>query len=111
MKHGLDEPYIFCDVVLKSSDLKFTHLNTNDQKKKLDIVVYLKDYTIYCDNKILLEAVFMILYELLGEKSMVQDLNFVQLGQMPEDESHLIQLYELKWYIDSLPNQLTKKIS
>ena len=102
MKLGRDEPYVFCDVVLKTSELKFAQLNPNDQKKKLDIVVYLKDYTIYCDNTILLEAVFMILYDLLGEKSMVEGLNLVQLGQMPEDESTLIQLYELHWYIDRI---------
>ena len=102
MKQGLDEPYIFCDVVLKSSELKFADLNPNDNKKKLDIIVYLKDYTIYCDNQVLLEAVFMILYDLLGEKAMVEDLNFVQLGQMPEDSSNLIQLYELQLYIDQI---------
>lgn len=102
MKQGLDEPYIFCDLVLKSSELKFTPLNYDNQRKKLDIVVYLKNYTIYCDNQILLEAVFMILYDLLGEKSMVEDLNFVQLGQMPEDENRLVKLYELQEYIDTI---------
>lgn len=111
MKQGLDEPYVFCDLVLKSSELKFTLINPDEQKKKLDIVVYLKDYTIYCDNQILLEAIFMILYDLLGEKSMVEDLNFVQLGQMPEDERALIQLCELQWYIDSFNNQSIKKNS
>jgi hypothetical protein len=100
MKQGLDEPYVFCDVVLKSSELKFALLDPNDQKKKLDIVVYLKDYTIYCDNQILLEAVFMILYDLLGEKSMVENINFVQLGQMPSNENNLVKLYELQSYID-----------
>lgn len=100
MKQGLDEPYIFCDLVLKGSELKFALINPGDQKKKLDIVVYLKDYTIYCDNNILLEAVFMILYDLLGEISMVEDLNFVQLGQMPDDDSNLIKLHELQAYID-----------
>ncbi len=102
MKQCLDEPYIFCDLVLKSSELKFAPLNPKDQKKKLDIIVYLKEYTIYCDNQILLEAVFMILYDLLGEKSMVEDLNFVQLGQMPDDNSGLVQLYELQKYIDKI---------
>jgi hypothetical protein len=109
MKQGLDEPYIFCDLVLKSSELKFAQLNPNDQKKKLDIVVFMKDYTIYCDNQILLEAVFMIMYDLLGEKSMVEDLNFVQLGQMPEDASTLIELYELQEYIDKINNSNFKK--
>jgi hypothetical protein len=102
MKQGLDEPYVFCDVVLKSSELKFAPLNSNGQKKKLDIVVYLKDYTIYCDYQILLEAVFMILYDLLGEKSMVDDLNFVQLGQMPDNDKSLVEIYELQAYIDKI---------
>lgn len=102
MKQGLDEPYIFCDLILKNSELKFAHLNPNDQNKKLDIVVYLKDYTIYCDYHILLEAAFMILYDLLGEKSMVEDLNFVQLWQMPEEETNLVHLYELQAYIDRI---------
>ncbi len=102
MKQGLDEPYIFCDLVLKSSELKFAPLNPKIQKKKLDIIVYLKVYTIYCDNQILIEAVFMILYDLLGEKSMVEDLNFVQLGQMPEDDTQLVQLYEIQEYIDKI---------
>ena len=102
MKEGLDEPYIFYDLVLKSSELKFAPLNPSDQKKKRDIVVYMKDYTIYCDNQILLEAIFMILYDLLGEKSMVEDLNFVQLGQMPENETNLVQLHELQSYLDKM---------
>lgn len=109
MKQGLDEPYVFCDVVLKSSDLKFTQLNSNDQKKKLDIVVYLKDYTIYCENQILLEAIFMILYDLLGEKSMVEDLNFVQLGQMPVDNINLVELHELQAYIEKINSQAIHK--
>ena len=44
----------------------------------------------------------MILYDLLGEKSMVQDLNFVQLGQMPEDDNNLTKLHELQFYIDKI---------
>lgn len=102
MKQGLDDPYIFCDLVLKTSELKFAPLNSDEQKKKLDLIVYLKDQTIYCDNTILLEAVFMIMYDLLGEKSMVDNLNFLQLGQMPDDSSKLIHLYELKYYIDKV---------
>jgi len=50
----------------------------------------------------------MILYDLLGEKSMVHDLNFVQLGQMPEDATKAIQLYELHEYISKL-NLLHRK--
>ena len=109
MKQGLDDPYIFCDLVLKTSELKFAQLNPYDQKKKLDIIVYLKDYTIYCDNSILLEAIFMILYDLLGEKSMVEDLNFVQLGQMPVDNINLVELHELQAYIEKINSQAIHK--
>lgn len=33
---------------------------------------------------------------------MVKDLNFVQLGQMPEDNSSLLRLYALHAYIDTI---------
>lgn len=110
MKQGQDTPYFFCDLVLKTSELKFAPLNPNELKKKLDIVVYLKDFSLYCNNKILLEAVFIIMQDLLGEKSMYENLNFVQLGQMPEDDSHLIELYELQQYIDRI-NALNSNIN
>ncbi len=109
MKQGLDEPYIFCDLVLKSSELKFAPLNPDEKKQKLDIIIYLKDYTIYCDNQILLEAVFMILYDLLGEKSMVEDLNFIQLGQMPDDSNNVVHLYELHEYIGKINTKGNKR--
>jgi len=51
----------------------------------------------------------MILYDLLGEKSMVEDLNFVQLGQMPDDDSNLIKLHELQAYIDQINKKAIPK--
>jgi len=103
MKQGLDEPYVFCDVVLKSSELKFAQLNPNDQNKKLDIVVYMKDYTIYCDNQILYEAVFVIMHDILGEKALYENINFVELAQVPSEESiELIYLYDLQYYLEEI---------
>ena len=92
MKQGLDEPYVFCDLVLKSSELKFAPLNPNDQKKKLDIIVYLKDYTIYCDNSILLEAVFLILYDLLWRKIDMQISGIKTVYFSPSGLLHRINL-------------------
>ena len=102
MVDGLDKPYVFCDVVLKTSELKFLPLEHETNKTKLDVIVYLKDYSIYCNNKILLEAIFIIMQDLLGEKSLFDNLNLIQLGQMPEEEQNLIKLYELQWYIDEI---------
>ncbi|MBC7524707.1 MAG: hypothetical protein H7239_09740 [Flavobacterium sp.] len=100
MEAGLDAPYVFCDLVIKTSDLKFSHLNPDSPKCKLDIIVHLKDYSIYFENKILLDAVFIVIQDLLGEKSFYENLNFVQLGKMPENTSSLIPIYELQEYID-----------
>lgn len=100
MEAGMDEPYIFCDLVMKTSDMKFTPLNPDSPKSKLDIMIHLIDYSIYYDNKILLDAVFIVVQDLLGEKSLFENLNFVQLGKMPEDTSNLIPIYELQTYID-----------
>ena len=33
---------------------------------------------------------------------MVEDLNFVLLGQMPADEINLVHIYELQEYIDKI---------
>jgi hypothetical protein len=33
---------------------------------------------------------------------MMEDLNFVQLGQMPDDDKGLVELYELQEYIDKI---------
>ena len=41
-----------------------------------------------------------MLQHLLGEKSLSQDLDFVELAQMPEDSSGLMRLSELQLYID-----------
>ena len=51
----------------------------------------------------------MILYDLLGEKSMVEDVNFIQLGQMPEDDRNLIKLHELQAYIDQVNKKAVRK--
>lgn len=108
MIDGLDKPYIFCDLVLKTSELKFQPLEPTAANRKLDVIVFLKDYSIYCNSKILLEAVFIIMQDLLGEKSFHDNLNFVQLGQMPEEEGHLIQLYDLQVYIDEINKRNNK---
>lgn len=43
--------------------------------------------------------------DLLGEKFMRENINLVQLAQMPEQADDLIYLYDLQVYIDSLNEQ------
>lgn len=67
------------------------------------MIVYLKDFTVHCKNKNLLQVVFIIMQDLLGEKSLFQNINFVELAQMPENEpNEMIQLFELQAYLDRL---------
>lgn len=99
---GFDEPYVMQDITLKMSDLKFIPFEY-DGKKKIDIIVYLKNYTIYSHNKNLKTLVSIMLQDLLGEKSMAENINLVQLAQMPEQEDdELIYLYDLQLYLDEI---------
>jgi hypothetical protein len=101
---GLDEPYTFLEITLKASEIKFLPLNYNDKIKKLDIIIYLKNYKIHCNTKILQQAIYIILQDLLGEKALYQNINFVQLTQLPNNTVELIELYELQFYIDTINN-------
>lgn len=78
-------------------------MDYDEEKSKLDLIVYFKkNSTFHCDNKILLQAVFIIIQDVLVEKSLFKNLNFVQLAQMPPDEKDLIYLYNLQLYIDNI---------
>ena len=102
MEAGLDKPYVFKDIILKASELKFMPLEYENEKK-IDMIVYLKDFTVHCKNKNLLQVVFIIMQDLLGEKELFQNINFVELAQMPEqEENELIHLYELQFYLDEI---------
>lgn len=99
---GEDEPYIFQDITLKTSELKFIPLEY-DGEKKIDMIVYLKNFTIYSHNKNLPTLINIMLQDLLGEKSMTENINFVQLAQMPEQQDdEMIYLYDLQLYIDDV---------
>jgi hypothetical protein len=101
---GLDDPYIFQEITLKTCEIKFLPLNYDDKIKKLNIIIYLKNYKIHCDTKILQHAIYIILQDLLGEKSKHQNINFVQLAYLPYNTEELIELYELQYYIDEVNN-------
>jgi len=48
-------------------------------------------------------VVFIIMQDLLGEKALFQNINFVELAQMPEqEENELIHLYDLQFYLDEI---------
>jgi hypothetical protein len=99
---GLDEPYIFQDITLKISELKFKPLLYNENIEKLDIIIFLKNYNLLCDTKTLKQTIYIILQELIGEERLYQKISLIQLAQTTNEEEDLIQLYELQWYLDAL---------
>lgn len=102
MEAGLDKPYVFKDITLKASDIKFEALQF-ENCKKIDMIVYLKNYTVHCNNKNLLEVVYIIIQDIIGEKSLFENINFVELAQIPEQENdELIYLYDLQYYLDEI---------
>lgn len=99
---GLDEPYVFQEITIKTSEIKFLPLNYDDNIKKLDIIIYLKNYTINCNTKTWQQIIYIILQDVLGEKSFHQNINFVQLAKLSNTSEDLIELYELQFYIDTI---------
>lgn len=107
LEAGRDTPYIFQDIMLKTSELKFIPLES-DGEKKIDMIVYLKNFTIYSQNKNLIQLIFIMMQDLLGEKALHENINFVELAQMPgEKNNDLINLYELQFYLDKLNSQIS----
>lgn len=74
MESGLDKPYVFKDINLKASELKFMPFEY-EGVKKIDIIVYLKNFTIHCTNKCLLHMVFIIMQDNIGGKSLLGHKN------------------------------------
>lgn len=108
-KQGIDNPYIFQDFELKTSELYFKPLEFNTFQKKMKIVVYLKNYKYHFDNDFIDEAVYIIIQELIGEENFKKTISLVQLAQLPENPKNLIHLYELQEYIDFL-NKINRRV-
>jgi hypothetical protein len=108
-KQGIDNPYIFQDFELKTSELYFKPLEFNTFQKKMKIVVYLKNYKYHFDNDAIDEAVYIIIQDLIGEENFKKTISLVQLAQLPENPKNLVHLYELQEYIDFL-NKLNRRV-
>ncbi len=107
-KQGLDDAYIFPDFELKTSEAYFSILDFNIEKKKLNLIVYLKNYRFHFDNGFLQEAVYIMIEDLVGEMAVKKHISFVQLAQLSNNPKNLIRLYELQEYIERL-NLLNRK--
>jgi len=102
METWIDALHIFQDITLKKSDFTFIPLEY-DGEKKIDIVFYIKNFTIFAHNKNLPTLINILFQDLHGEKSMDENGSFVQLAQIPgQDDHEMIHLYELQYYLDEV---------
>lgn len=99
---GLDKPYIFQEITLKASEFKFLTLEYHKKTHKFDIIVFFKNYNLYCDTKTLQQAIFIILQDILGENYLSKNINLVQLAQMPDNKEELIYLYDFQMFLEIL---------
>ena len=89
-------------MTLKAIELTFLPLEYHEVSQKFDIVVFLKNYNFYCDTKTLQKAIFIFIQDILGEKSLYQNINFVQFPPAPDNKEGLIQLYAFQLFLDNL---------
>ncbi|EIA08624.1 hypothetical protein [Flavobacterium frigoris] len=114
--NGLDQPYIIQELNLQSNESKFLPIDYNPITAKIDIIIFLKDYNLYCDTKTLKQAIFIILHNIAGKNILSQNISLIQLpyssnGKPPNkfsDNEELIHLFELEYYLDKY-NQSSNK--
>ncbi|MFV8377002.1 hypothetical protein [Flavobacterium sp. LB1P71] len=79
--NGLDEPYIFHEITLKASELKFLTLDYHEENQKFDIIVFLKNYNLY---------------------QLTHPSDCEKMKYIPDNNEELTHLYDLKFYTDEI---------
>lgn len=99
-ENNTDKPHNYYGITLRISEMYFITLENPNKLIHLGIKVFLKNYIIHKENPRLREAVYTIIEHLIGEKSFASDIAFIEIGQLNSDQENLINLYNLKHYID-----------
>ena len=97
---GTDKPLEYYGITLRISEMYFIPLENPNKPSDLGIKVLLKNYIVHKDNPRLLEAIYVFIEHLIGEKSFANDIAFIEIGQFDGDDENQIELYNLKSYID-----------
>jgi hypothetical protein len=97
---GTDRPFELYGIELKVSELYFVPLGTADIFGVSGIRVLLINFKAYCCHPHLKDIICLILEQLIGEKSLDSDLDFVEIGQLEAGMSGLIELYHLGAFLD-----------
>lgn len=107
-KQGTDKPVENYGIALRISEIYFEPLENPQNPINLGIIVYLKNYSMHKGNPKLREVVYAQLEYLIGEKSFANNLNFIDIDQLPSDtvEFRLFKLYKLQKYIKNFKKNL-----
>lgn len=101
MINGTDKPFEFHCISLKASEIKFEPFEY-ENTKKIDLIIYIEYETIKEDYKELMEAVYIIIESILGEKFLHENIDFVELARLPEHNIELFYLYDLKLFLEEI---------
>ncbi|WP_026713540.1 hypothetical protein [Flavobacterium daejeonense] len=104
-ENGTDKPLEYYGITLRISEMYFIPLENPNKPTDLGIKVLLKNYIVHKDNPRLREAVYVHIEHLIGEKSFANNLSFIEIDQLKNEDLEddgVLELYNLKFFIDSL---------
>ncbi len=103
-ENGTDKPLEFYGISLRISEIYFLPLEVPGKPHEFGIKVLLKNYIVHKENPRLREALYVHIEHLIGEKSFANDLSFIEIDQLKNEDLEddcVLELYNLKFFIDS----------
>ena len=97
--------HIFSDITLKSNDSKFLSLDYNENAKKVNVFIHLKNKKIICNTTTFIQITSLISQDKLSEVIVYKNSTLVQLPQEPQENTESIQLYDLETLTEILNKQ------
>ena len=104
-ENGTDKPLEFYGISLRISEIYFLPLEVPGKPHEFGIKVLLKNYIVHKNNPRLREALYVHIEHLIGEKSFANDLSFIEIDQLKNEDLEdncVFELYNLKFFIDSI---------
>jgi hypothetical protein len=98
-ENGTDKPLEYYGITLRISEMYFIPLENPNKPTDLGIKVLLKNYIVQKENPRLREAVYVHIEHLIGEKAFANDIAFIEIGQLRNNQNDIIEMYNLHSYI------------
>lgn len=102
---GNDNPFRFFGMELKISEMYFTPIKWNHKKRKITIIIWIKNYLAYKNIPELKQSIYIIIEHLLGEDLAINNIQKFKIKQLKTNSNQLIELYHLKDYITYIQDE------